>query len=138
LAEWLRASGHDVLESRLLGPDPGDLALLQRAAHEKRILITIDTDFGALIFANNVSHCGLVRLPDVSAEKRILIFKEIFARHASDLDAGAIVTVRGNRIRVSRTLGERQRGNAGGYQPITMFDSIALRERSRSAPVCCM
>ncbi len=24
------------------------------------------------------------------------------------------------------------------YQPITMFDSIALRERSRSAPVCCM
>ena len=24
------------------------------------------------------------------------------------------------------------------YQPITMFDSIALRDRSRSSPVCCM
>ena len=24
------------------------------------------------------------------------------------------------------------------YQPITMFDSIALRERSRSEPVFCM
>ena len=24
LAEWLRSQGHDVLESRALGPDPGD------------------------------------------------------------------------------------------------------------------
>jgi hypothetical protein len=26
----------------------------------------------------------------------------------------------------------------GDYHPITMFDSIAFRERSRSAPVCCI
>jgi predicted nuclease of predicted toxin-antitoxin system len=105
LAEWLGSAGHDVLESRQLGPDPGDLALLQRAAREQRILITIDTDFGALIFMGKESHCGLVRLPDVPAEKRIAIFGEILARHTSDLDAGAVITVRGNRIRVSRTLG---------------------------------
>jgi predicted nuclease of predicted toxin-antitoxin system len=102
LAEWLRAGGHDVLESRQLGPDPGDLALLQRAAQEKRILITIDTDFGVLIFVDNVSHCGLVRLSDVPAERRIALFEEILARHADDLNAGAVITVRGNRIRVSR------------------------------------
>ena len=46
LADWLRKQGHDVVESRELGPDPGDRALLDWAAKETRILVTIDTDFG--------------------------------------------------------------------------------------------
>ena len=32
LADWLRDQGHDVVESRELGPDPGDRALLEWAA----------------------------------------------------------------------------------------------------------
>jgi predicted nuclease of predicted toxin-antitoxin system len=47
LAEWLRSQGHDVLESPALGPDPGDRALLERAASEGRILVTIDTALGS-------------------------------------------------------------------------------------------
>jgi predicted nuclease of predicted toxin-antitoxin system len=50
LADWLRTQGHDVVESRELGPDPGDRALLNRTAQETRILVTIDTDFGELIY----------------------------------------------------------------------------------------
>ena len=38
LADWLRSQGHDVLESRQLGPDPGDQALLERANVEGRVL----------------------------------------------------------------------------------------------------
>lgn len=102
LAEWLHANEHDVVEARQLGPDPGDLALLQRAAREQRILVTIDTDFGALVFVENISHCGIVRLPDVTAEKRIALFKELFSRHVEDLQSGAMITIRGNRIRVTR------------------------------------
>jgi predicted nuclease of predicted toxin-antitoxin system len=34
LADWLRNEGHDVVESRELGPDPGDRALLDWAAKE--------------------------------------------------------------------------------------------------------
>jgi predicted nuclease of predicted toxin-antitoxin system len=44
IAKWLREQGHDVVESRERGPDPGDFTLLEWAAHESRILITIDTD----------------------------------------------------------------------------------------------
>jgi predicted nuclease of predicted toxin-antitoxin system len=46
LAEWLRQEGHDVVESRELGADPGDRILLEWAARDGRILVTIDTDFG--------------------------------------------------------------------------------------------
>ena len=73
LAEWLRSQGHDVLESPDLGPDPGDRALLERAASEGRILVTIDTDFGELVYVEEVPHAGLVRLPDVPVEQRIAV-----------------------------------------------------------------
>jgi predicted nuclease of predicted toxin-antitoxin system len=102
LAEYLRSLGHDVLESRTLGPDPGDSVLLQWAAAQGRVLVTVDTDFGKLVFLDKGSHCGMVRLPDVPAAERISLMETVLARHAGDLQAGAIITVRGNRIRISR------------------------------------
>ncbi|MGD2063701.1 MAG: DUF5615 family PIN-like protein [Nitrospirota bacterium] len=59
LAEWLRSRGHDTVECRDLGPDPGDRELLRRAMQEQRVLVTIDTDFGELVFADRAPHCGL-------------------------------------------------------------------------------
>jgi predicted nuclease of predicted toxin-antitoxin system len=101
LAQWLREQGHDVVESRELGADPGDRVLLQLAADEQRILVTIDTDFGQLVFAGDVPHCGLIRLPDVPAERRIALVADLLARHALDLEKQAIVTVRAGRVRIA-------------------------------------
>jgi predicted nuclease of predicted toxin-antitoxin system len=68
LARWLREKGHDVRESwGTSSPDPGDQELLAEALAEGRVLVTLDKDFGALVFAHGASHCGLVRLPDVPA-----------------------------------------------------------------------
>jgi len=103
LADWLRSEGHDVVETRQRGHDPGDLVVLKWAAAEGRVLITIDTDFGALIFKEGEAHCGVVRLPDVPPAQRIGITDDLLARHTPDLERGAIVTVRGGRIRVSQT-----------------------------------
>ena len=61
LAEWLRDQGHDVVESRDRGPDPGDRLLLDWAADEERILVTMDKDFGRLLFLDKRAHCGLIR-----------------------------------------------------------------------------
>ena len=102
LADWLRTQGHDVVESRELGPDPGDRALLDWAANETRILVTIDTDFGELIYLENVSHAGLVRLPDVPTRERQLIMQDLLTRYETELLDAAIITVRGGRIRISK------------------------------------
>lgn len=56
----MRGEGHDVAESRERGPDPGDRTLLDWAATDKRILVTIDKDFGAFLFVEKLLHCGLV------------------------------------------------------------------------------
>ena len=102
IAEWLRSDGHNIVEARELGSDPGDRALLELAEADGRILITIDTDFGELIYLHDVSHAGLVRLPDVPAEQRIALMAELIDRHRQALEARAIVTIRGGRIRISR------------------------------------
>ena len=104
LAQWLASQGHDTVESRLLGPDPGDEALLQIARDQQRIVVTIDTDFGSLAFRDGHAHCGLIRLPDVPATDRIAIMTALLSKHAPDLEAGAIVTVRGGKVRITRSV----------------------------------
>jgi len=102
LADWLRAQGHDVLESRERGPDPGDSVLLEWAVADRRILVTMDKDFGEFIFARGAQHAGLVRLPDVRARQRIALTEQVVSQHGADLTAGSVITVRGGRIRISR------------------------------------
>ena len=102
LAEWLRNAGHDALEVEDLGPDPGDEALLRIAEAQNRIFITIDKDFGVLIYRDGQPHAGLIRLPDVSPFRRIQLVEEIISRYSQELENRAIVTVRGEIIRISR------------------------------------
>lgn len=101
LAVALRQQGHDVVEAFELGPDPGDRQLLLQAHRDQRVVVTIDTDFGQLIFQSGVSHCGLLRLPDVPPDQRIQLTSEVLSRYGDALTNGAIVTVKGDRIRVS-------------------------------------
>ena len=101
LAEWLRGAGHDVMEVEDLGADPGDQALLELAASSNRVMVTIDTDFGELIYRDYFSHAGLIRLPDVGVQQRIDFVAEIISLHGQELENRAIVTVSSGRIRVS-------------------------------------
>ena len=101
LAQWLRSQGYDVVESRERGPDPGDRVLLEWAAAEQRILVTLDKDFGEFVFFERVRHSGLVRLPDVPAGKRIELMEMLLATHSQELSKKAVVTVRGGRVRIS-------------------------------------
>jgi predicted nuclease of predicted toxin-antitoxin system len=101
VADWLREKGHDVLEARELGPDPGDRALLAKAAAEERVLVTLDKHFGRFVFLERSEQAGLIRLPDLPAAERIRLVEQILTSHGADLEARKVVTVRGSRIRVS-------------------------------------
>ena len=53
LTQWLQSQGHDTLDARELGPDPGDRALLERAVSENSILITMDKEPWTRISVNS-------------------------------------------------------------------------------------
>ena len=103
MAEWLGSNGHDVVEAQTLGPDPGDRALLELAESQNRILVTMDKDFGELIYLRRVSHAGLIRLPDVRVARRIEMIEELIDQYSEALEDRAIVTIQGGRVRVSRS-----------------------------------
>ncbi len=67
------------------------------------VTVTIDADFGELIYRRNVPRAGLIRLPDASTEQRIDLVAEIIVRYRQELKNRAIVTVRGEHIRVSNS-----------------------------------
>ena len=102
VAEWLRSAGHDVVDSGTWEADPGDRALLMIAQADGRVLITLDNDFSRLIFDQGQPHAGLVRLPDVPVRQRLALLDRLLADHSRDLEEGSIITVRGDRIRISR------------------------------------
>lgn len=102
LADWLRNNGHDALEAQALGPDPVDRALLELAEADGRILVTIDKDFGELIYLHNVPHAGLIRLSDVRTSQRIEIIAGLIEQYRSALEERAVITVQGRRVRISR------------------------------------
>ena len=102
LADWLRNNGHDTLEAQALGPDPGDRALLELAESDDRVLVTIDKDFGELIYLHGVPHAGLIRLPDVRASRRIEIIAEVINHYRAELEERAMITVQGRHVRISR------------------------------------
>ena len=102
LALRLRDQGHDVREAAEISPDPGDQALLSWAVREQRILVTIDSDFGLLVFHRNQPHTGIVRLPDIPARQRIALMAQLLDRYPEDLAAGAILTVGTERVPISR------------------------------------
>ena len=58
--DLLRSTGHDVVTAREVHlSDSSDRDLLARAESESRILVTRDSDFGALVFLEKAAHNGV-------------------------------------------------------------------------------
>ncbi len=103
--EFLRDSGHDVRCTAEVGLNrASDVILLQYARQEKRILITRDKDFGALVFLQVLDHGGVIllritfdTLDDVHQE----LLRLLSAHQATELSA-CFVTVEPGRHRIRR------------------------------------
>jgi predicted nuclease of predicted toxin-antitoxin system len=99
-AEVLRSAGHDAVWAGTWPSDPGDPEILRQALAQGRVLVTLDRDFGALMFRHRLPHGGVLYLRNVSPidyAQRILDAIELFGR---ELDAGAVVVVRKSHIRL--------------------------------------
>lgn len=80
--------------------DPGDDEILRRAHADRRVLATLDKDFGELAIVRRVPHAGIVRLVEVRARDQGRTLVAVLAQYADALSNGAIVTVEPGRVRV--------------------------------------
>jgi predicted nuclease of predicted toxin-antitoxin system len=105
--EPLRGYGHDVFWRGELSPDPGDEVILRRAVQEKRVLVTLDKDFGELVFLRGQNHSGIMRLVEVPSLAQAEAINLIAAKHGDLLVEGAIITLKNDRLRIRRPLSKQ-------------------------------
>jgi predicted nuclease of predicted toxin-antitoxin system len=96
----MEEAGHDVTWVGEWEFDPGDDEVLARAYSERRVLVTLDKDFGELVVVQDRPHAGIIRLVGFTAGEQGPMCVRVLALYASVLDEGALLTVGQRRVRI--------------------------------------
>jgi predicted nuclease of predicted toxin-antitoxin system len=106
VADWLRSAGHDAIHVRALGLHRApDEVVFRKALEDDRVLVSADTDFATLLILTRRRQPSVILFrrgsPRRPAQQAKLLLAHL-ASFADDLNAGAIVVFRQDRIRVRR------------------------------------
>jgi predicted nuclease of predicted toxin-antitoxin system len=106
LADELRARGHDAVHVRSLGmSSASDQEIMGLASAETRVVVSADTDFGELLARSNAGGPSVLLLRRQD-HRRAAQVAELLALNlpmiADDLEAGAVVVLDEDRIRLRR------------------------------------
>ena len=106
LAELLRAARPDAVNTLDLGLEAADdETLLPLAAVEGRVMVSADTDFGTLLATTNLLAPSVILFRGRhhrSAEEQAAVILTHLDDITPDLDAGAVVVITDERIRIRR------------------------------------
>ena len=96
----LRAAGHDVVAAHDWPEDPGDAEVLKVSNEENRVLVTLDKDFGELVFVTGAPHRGILRLVNTRAQGQGRAILRILEKYGEELSQGALIVADPRRVRV--------------------------------------
>jgi predicted nuclease of predicted toxin-antitoxin system len=104
LAAALNASGHGAIHVRDVGlGDAADDAIMQLAVAEERVIVSADTDFGALLAVHQERLPSIILFrrgaPRQPAAQTALLLANLPAIE-EDLQRGAIVSIRSGHLRI--------------------------------------
>ena len=101
LEDCVRNSGHDATFVRDIDPRLPDSAILELAVREHRMVVTMDKDFGELIYRAGRGHRGvlLLRMEDQSAAVSASIVARILEDYSEMLENNFAV-YQGGRLRI--------------------------------------
>ncbi len=111
VAALLQAAGHDAVHVRAkMLHNADDKLVFEAARNESRVLVSADTDFGALLTLGHLSTPSVILLrhgsPRRPDQQAALLLANLDAL-VEDLQLGAIVVFRRNKIRIRKlTLGD--------------------------------
>lgn len=99
---YLDEQGFNVKAIRYIDPSMTDSNIIKLAFKEERVIITMDKDFGELVYHSSMDHSGIIllRLEDATGQEKLNIMKEILAKYSDKLKNHFSVYQRGKfRIR---------------------------------------
>lgn len=100
-AEVLQSAGFDVVSILDLDPTMSDAEILSIAESDQRMVVTMDKDFGELVFHSGKKHNGvlLLRLEDADGEEKAAIVRAIIRDFVSEIE-GKFCVFQNGRLRI--------------------------------------
>ncbi len=85
--DWLQIQEYNIKTIRSIDPRMSDKEVLKLAESENRMVITMDKDFGELVYNSGLCHAGvlLLRLEEATSQEKVKIIKKILDRYSDKL-----------------------------------------------------
>ena len=85
--EYLREEGYDTKAVRDIDSRMEDEEIVRIAVSEERMIITMDKDFGELVYHFSMRHCGvlLLRLEDAMGTEKVQVVRQIIEEYPSQI-----------------------------------------------------
>ena len=104
LAAFLQQAGHDAIHVRSIGlQHADDDVIFDRAAAERRILVSADADFGTLLAVRSAQQPSVIQFRGEGSRKPDVLARTLLAnlpQLVDSLENGCIVTFEPARVRV--------------------------------------
>ena len=87
IEKYLRKEGYDMKAVRDIDPRMEDEEIIHIAVSENRMVVTMDKDFGELVYHCSTKHTGvlLLRLEDATGSEKLQVFKYILENYSSQI-----------------------------------------------------
>ena len=84
IERYLREDGYDTKAVRAIDPRMEDEEIIRTAVTENRMVITMDKDFGELVYHSSMEHSGvlLLRLEDATGTEKLQVIKHIMKNYS--------------------------------------------------------
>lgn len=101
IATAIRSLGYDTEDVRDRDATMPDVDILAWAIAEHRFIVTMDKDFGELVYHSGMAHAGvlLLRLEAARTAQKIAVVTDILNAHGSKL-AGRFCVYQNGRLRI--------------------------------------
>ncbi len=104
---YLREEGYDTKAVRDINPRMSDQEIIRLAVSQNRMVVTMDKDFGELVYHSSMEHRGvlLLRLEDATGAEKLQIIKHIIKNYRSRI-IDCFCVFQNDRLRI-RKMGDR-------------------------------
>ncbi|MCD6185891.1 MAG: DUF5615 family PIN-like protein [Deltaproteobacteria bacterium] len=84
IEKYLLEEGYDTKPVRDIDPRMEDEEIIRTAISENRMVITMDKDFGELVYHSSMEHSGvlLLRLEDATGSEKLQVVKHIMKKYS--------------------------------------------------------
>ena len=85
--KWLSSQNYNVIAISAINPEMEDIQIIEFANKEDGFIITMDKDFGELVFKKDKKHKGilLLRLEDADSEEKLAAIQNIIPEYLETL-----------------------------------------------------